>query len=449
MTAPITTFNGVASGIDTKALVDSIIAADRIPAGRMEAQVRLLGTRKTAWGTYRGLISELATAAKALRTGTPFGARTVAVSGTGAGGRPLVNASVSSASPGTYRVEVEALARAGSGSTMAQPDATGPIIPDSGTSATFSLNGQTITLDAASNSLNGLRDAVNNANAGVSAYIVQTGAGAALVLKAASTGANGLQFSETSGTGTLAALGWTADAGSDATVVVDGVRVTRASNSINDIVPGLTLNLLAAEDDTVVDVTVSPDDNAPKTAVQAFVTAYNKLADFVREQTPTGATNAARPPLASETSLSSQVRSITRALQETFAAGTATANTLSQAGLKLGRDGKIIFDAAAYDRTKAAAGETGLRALFGDRLGAVADLADQITQVSSGPVAIQQQSIDRQVERLNNRVAAIDSRLERRREALTRQFVAMEAALSRINGVASAVSGQLATLAKG
>lgn len=446
MTAPIGSFSGIASGIDYKALVDQIIQVERTPAVQLERQVSTLSARKTAWGTYRGILGELSTAAKALRGGDAFGGRSVSVSGTASGGRPILSATAGASTvPGQYQIEVRALARTGTGSTAAQPTSTGAILPGGATSATLTVNGQTITIDGTNNSLEGFRDAVNNANAGVTAYVVQTGTGASLVLKSRTSGANGLQVAETGGTGLLTSLGWTADAGADASLVVDGVLVTRASNVVGDIVPGLSLTLQTAETGTIVQLGVTQDQSATKTAINAFVTAYNKLVDFVRQQTPTGATGNARPPLASETSLATQARNLARTLQDTFATGTEGAQTLSQAGLRLGRDGRLSFTPTAYD-TLAGTSETALRQLFTDRLGAAADYADSLLQSTSGAVAVQTQSIDRQVTRLNDRVADIDARLARRREALTRQFVAMEAALSRINNQTAAVSGQLAAL---
>lgn len=450
MTAPIGAFTGTASGIDTRALVDAIIASERRPAQLLENTIATLNQRKSAWGAYRTVVSDIATAARALRSGSAFGARTATVAGTAASGRPILSASAGSAStPGIYSVEVQTLARSGTGSTAAQASATAPILTGGATTASFTLNGATITIDATSDSLEGLRDAINaSTTANASAYIVQTGTGASLVLKARASGANGLAFAETTGTGLLTTLGWTADAGADAALVVDGVPITRSSNSISDVIPGVTLSLQTAELGTTTQLTVARDQTTTKTAIEAFVTSYNKLLDFNRAQTPTGAAGAARPVLSSETALSSQAVNIARTLQETFVGGLATSQTLSQAGLEFGRDGKLTFSAAKYDAL-AASDEAGVQALFADRMDATATYIDSLTQSTSGNIAVRTQSIDRQVTRMTDRVASIDSRLANRRIALTRQFVAMEAALSRIRNQSAAVSGQLSTLALG
>jgi flagellar hook-associated protein 2 len=451
MTAPIGAFTGTASNIDTKAIVDAIISAERRPAQLMERSISTLTTRKSAWGAYRTILNDINTAAKALRSGTAFGGRTTSVAGTAASGRPILSATAGSTStPGIYNVEVQSLARSGTGNTAAQALATAPILTGGATTASLTLNGTTITVDATNNSLEGLRDTINSTTAAnVSAYIVQTGSGASLVLKAKTSGANGLAFTETTGTGLLTSLGWTADAGADASLVVDGVPVTRSTNNVSDVIPGVTLSLQTAELGTTTQVTVSRDQSSARTAIESFVTAYNKLLDFNKAQIPSGAANATtRPALASETALASQSANLSRTLQEAFGSGAAATQTLSQAGLAIGRDGKLTFSAAKYDALSAA-DSTGVQALFSDRMTATSTYLDSLVQSTSGNIALQTQSIDRQVTRLTERVGSFDSRLANRRASLTRQFVAMEAALSRIRNQSTAVAGQLATLAGG
>jgi len=74
-------------------------------------------------------------------------------------------------------------------------------------------------------------------------------------------------------------------AGSDASITVDGVNITSASNTISDVISGVTLNLLKADPDTEINVRLTPDIDAIISKINSFVTAYNDVASFIKTQT--------------------------------------------------------------------------------------------------------------------------------------------------------------------
>lgn len=450
MADPIATFTGLSGGFDYRSLITSILQAERAPAAALESQQGTLSSAKAAWGTYSSLMADVGTAAKALRTGAGFGAMTTTVVGTATTGRPILSATAAAtgAQPGNISVQVTALASTGTGTTAVQPDATSPILAGGATTASFTINGVAITIDSTNNSLTGLRDAINAATgAKASAYLVQTGTGAALVVKANASGANGLNLVETSGTGTLAALGYTQQAGTDAALVVDGVAVTRSSNTVGDVVPGVTLNLTTAEPGTTVTVSVAADAKAASDAAQAFVTAYNKLVDFTATQVPV-ANSTTRPPLASEPSLNAGRAGIVSALQTQLATNPTTMQSLSQAGISLGRDGKLTFNAGTF-ATAYGTSRDDLKALFTDRMTDINAQTDAISAGVIGTVAQKTASIDRRVALLGKQVDAIDARLAIRKDTLTKQFVAMDAALSQLKTQSAALSSFLGTASSG
>ncbi|HEU4628458.1 MAG TPA: flagellar filament capping protein FliD [Gemmatimonadaceae bacterium] len=88
-------------------------------------------------------------------------------------------------------------------------------------------------------------------------------------------------------------------AGSDAVLEVDGVRVTRGGNTIDDVIAGVTLDLQAADAGSEIDVTVARDDGATVAAIEKFADAYNGVASFVKQQTAPGAALAANGTLRS------------------------------------------------------------------------------------------------------------------------------------------------------
>src|SRR5690606_15645385 len=88
--------------------------------------------------------------------------------------------------------------------------------------------------------------------------------------------------------------------GADAEIEIDGTYVRSPSNTIADVVPGLSLSLATALPDTTLTVTVERDVAGAVAAVKSVVDAYNAIADFIQSQTPSGIEGAARPPLAGD-----------------------------------------------------------------------------------------------------------------------------------------------------
>lgn len=446
---PIATFSGISSGVDYQSLVDQIIQVDRQPAALAEQSIKDQQARQSAWSTYRSLVTALATASDALRTGSAFDARTVTVTGAAAGGRPVLSAvSSGGALGGTFQVEVSALATAGVARSAVMPSATDAL----GLNGDFTINGQTVTV-AAADSLEAIRDKINALNggatpSGVSAYVVNTGTGSALVFRADATGASAFTVSD--GTGAvLAGLGATITAGTDASFSVDGVAITRPTNTISDVISGVTLTLSTAEAGTPVQVTVGQDSTAASTAMQAFVDAYNKMVDFAASQTPTGVTTngtaSPRPPLAGDSLLANARAALPRMIHTTLATNPGTMQMLSEAGVTIGRDGKLSLDADKFNAAYAASPDA-LKALLADRGAAVKAWGDGLTQIGTGMLDVKKTSLQQSIDRLSDRVSAIDSRLAVRKAQLLQQFAKMESVLSQLQAQSSGLSGQIASL---
>ena len=153
--------------------------------------------------------------------------------------------------------------------------------------------------------LTDIENAINTAGsgAGITATITNGGNGALEI----STAGNPLYFSSVSGTA-LAGLGIPAVASSGAinqvnapqaaNLTVDGISgITRSTNSISDVLSGVTLNLAQAAPGTTVTVNVAPDTTSATTTIQSFITAYNNWQSFVQQNEATqsngqAATNA-------------------------------------------------------------------------------------------------------------------------------------------------------------
>jgi flagellar hook-associated protein 2 len=136
-------------------------------------------------------------------------------------------------------------------------------------------------------------------------------------------------------------------AGADAAIEIDGAYITRSSNTITDVIPGVTLSLTSAAPDTTLSVTVGRDTESIVSQVQALVDAYNRIADFVDSQAASG---GARPPLAGDAILRSIRDQLREALQTRLPAGVAgDFSRLAEIGIEINRNGRFDFDRAKLE----------------------------------------------------------------------------------------------------
>jgi flagellar hook-associated protein 2 len=463
MADPISSIPGVASGVDWKSLVEQIVTLERRPAARLEAAALVNDRRKAALGEFQKVLQTLQDSARALNVGaTGVGAAsglrsfTVSASGTGAAGRAVLAATTDGgAAPGDYGVEVQQLASAqkltaGAGFAASAPLPTGTLTLRRPGAAPEDPPLATVTI-AEGDTLVTLRDRLNQLNTGPT----PTGVGVTLIgasatdrrlsLTAASSGeANGFVLDD-AGSGLLAQLGLDpagasppfAVAAQDARLVVDGVAITRPTNGVSDVLPGVTLTLSAVG---TAALSVTRNTDAASDAAKAFVEAYNKVVTFVRDQSGAG------KPLANDRML----RNTRAALAQMFVAPGAAADgtalpselaTLAAAGLSLQKDGTLALDAKTF--TGLVGGRTAdLTAMLGSRMGAVGDYLGLLTQPLTGVIDQRESGIVTLNGTMQKRVDQIDARLDRKRSALLAQYSKYEASLGRLNALQSTMAAQ-------
>jgi flagellar hook-associated protein 2 len=391
-TTPAGAVSGLISGIDYRSLIDQIITNESQPAVTLRSREQTYKDQVTAFGQYKTLLSALQASVKDLRTGAAFdavSASVAAVSGT----RALITASGNANSAtGTYQIQVTKLAKAqklGS-TTYASPTSALGL-----TAGSFTVNGATVNVEA-SDTLTTLRDKLNAVNTGaaaskVSASILQVDATHyRLVLTSDATGATGMTFANVSG-GAPQALGLTDGsnviqagavlvAGGDATFSVDGVPLTRSSNTVTDAISGVTLNLVAQEDGAVTNLTIDHSSDAAKASMQGFVDAWNKLVDYVKTQQTPPASGKAAPTLFADQILKTVSSTLSRQLLSNIGGTPADLSTAAMAGVSVGSDGRLTLDTTKFD-TAFKTRLDDLRTLFSQRGSAT---SSQVSYVSSG-----------------------------------------------------------------
>lgn len=287
---------GVGSGVLNSDLVDQLVAAEREPTeNRLTQRTERTDALISAYGTLRSAVTELRLPMRQLGSADALKSFSATSSGSGVD----VTVAGSDASRGSYNVNVTSLAQSqalATRETFADRDSTSV---GQGT-LTLSVGDKTteITIDGSNDTLQGLANSINDANAGVSAGVIDTGNGYQLVLSADETGtANAVSISAADSDGNntdaqgLSRFAFNENMGaesglretiaaSDAVMELNGVEVTRSTNTIDDVVDGLTFNLSALGQSNV---RVEQDTAAVADRVQAFVDKFNELQSTINQ----------------------------------------------------------------------------------------------------------------------------------------------------------------------
>ena len=303
---------GIGSGLDLNTLLDQLTTAENAPLTLLQNQQTAYQAKLSAYGTVQSVLSAFQSTASKLADATTFSSVKASVSNTAV----MSVATSTSAAAGSYSVNVTSLAQAQSlvsGGQAAQDSAVvhgtlpATLSFDFGTVSGYdSSTGQygspsfqatagstkTVTIDSSNNTLQGMRDAINKANIGVTASIVNDGSAKPyrLVLTSNATGeTNSMKVSSTDSDlqaligfdpAAMNASGSTANGvreavrGTNANMTVNGIAITSASNTVKDALKGVTMTLSQTG---ATNVSVTRDTDSMKTAVSAFVTAYNNI----------------------------------------------------------------------------------------------------------------------------------------------------------------------------
>lgn len=283
---------GIGSGVLNSDLVDQLVAAERKPAAdRLNFSQQRTETLISAYGKLRAAVTELRLPMRQLSS--PENLR--AFSGQSTNDDIGISVDSTKASRGSYSVRVESLAQAQS---LASGSFTSKDSSTVGTGAmTISVGGQskTIQVDGTNNTLQGLAKAINESNIGASAGIIDTGNGFRLVLSADKTGVdNAISISVSDNDGSdsdatgLSQFAFNDNAknltetvaAKDALVEINGISISRPTNTISNVIDGVTLEV-SAEGATGT-VKVEQDTGAVADRVAAFVEKFNGLQQTIK-----------------------------------------------------------------------------------------------------------------------------------------------------------------------
>ncbi|MDQ6638459.1 MAG: flagellar filament capping protein FliD [Pseudomonadota bacterium] len=466
---------GIGSGLDVNTIVTQLMAVERQPLNRLQTKATTMQTQLSAFGQLQSLVSGLQDAAKPL-----FSADSFALSNASSSDPTSVSAGTTTkAVPGIYSVSVSSLS-----ATQSVVSAAGVFTDEKATVGTGSLTirlgtwsaGQTaftpktgssditIPIGASENTLAGIRDKINAANAGVSATVVTDSGGARLALQSTTPGvANGFRVTVADSDGTngnaagLSRLAYDplgagaqmtlAQSAANTQATINGIAVSGSSNSLDGVIDGITFNLGKVTTQPVT-VNVTRNTDAIKTMVGAFVTAYNQLNTFLSQATHYDATTKQAALLQGDGTTTGIQNQLHVLVGQNSGASSAFAS-FSSIGVQVQKDGSLKLDDAAFAKavtnlpelTKALSNVDATNAAnngFGKRFSAWTT----VLLASNGSLPGKTAAIQARIASNQKDQDALSDRLTQIEARMRAQYSALDATMSKANALAKYVTQQ-------
>lgn len=456
-----TSFSGVGSGIDFSVIRDAILDQRTRPVSLMQTKVSDYNSRIESLKQLNTALAALTTASEGLLNRDIGSGRSASASDSS-----IVTASASStANIGSFDLAIMRLASNLAQASRSYSSTTTAVLAGGATTGTFELRkagaatGTAITIDSQNNTLEGLRDAINAANAGVTASIVDVngdGTGNQLVLNSKDSGATGrVELVETSATGTQADLNVRSlnppdgdFAKLDASLTINGLAITRSTNTVSDAVAGVTLSLKKLGS-SAVSVTQSTD---IENKLRGFITAYNTVQDAVASQYKKDGQNRPTGILAGDSTLRSVQRQLRDATSSLSLANGGSFTSLTDLGITKDVNGNLALDSATFgeklknnpnDVKALLFGATDAQVGLFEQFNTVSkNLSDSITGSVQNAITGYQSSVTSMNARISDRLAA----LQLLKTTLTNRFSVADAAIGQLNGQGTALTNIITSL---
>jgi flagellar hook-associated protein 2 len=467
---------GAGSGLDLATILEGLQKAEDLRLEPIKQRIESFNAKFSAYGQLQNAVSSLQSSAFSLRTTGAFGS----VKGVSSNSDVVDLTASVGAVPSSYTITVEQLASAQRLQAAGQTSRTDQL--GSAGALTFTVAGQAnpITVNLTGTSLNDIALAINSkAELGVSASIINDGAGNYHLMLTAKTsgenaaitsidaGATGLGFlafdanTATAGDAPTANSMGLQQAAANALFTVNGVQVTGASNTVTNVIDGVTLTLKGVTtvtdqnnvvSNTPITLDITRDNEAAANAVKEFVNAYNALQDTVRELTDFDVDKQTQMPLTGDSTTRSAQRAMANALQ-VFMGGNGAFQSLADVGIALDANtGKINLDSSKLDQALAS-NPTGVANLFSGQNG----LVERVTGAANGilggggitgSLESAQDGIQSSVRSLERQQANMEDRIAATMETYRQQFVALDSMVAQMNSMSSYLSQQFAALSK-
>lgn len=426
----ITSFSGLATGIDTNSIVTELVRAESIPIARLRTKQANHDSMSSRFETIQERLNELKASMEAITDDSaPATVSSSAESMVGA-------TSQGDAQAGAYVIEVTQLAAAERTHSDGVASKDVPGLFADGSSIGITVGGDdevSITVNS-TDTLESVAQRINDSDLRATASVIFDGSEYRLQVSGTDTGlSNSVSFTETG-----LDLGLTDPANetvsaADALFTVDGLSMSRESNQVSEAITGVQLSLDSITTSPVT-VNVGSDSDALGEKMQTFVDAYNAVVNGIAVESVFTGEARTGDSLAGDSTL----RGLQRSLNSSLFGSLPGFDTISQIGLETNQAGKLELDLEAFGSALNENGDQLLEAFAGDGVSEglferLSDLTDQYADPSTGLISNRIDSFASQNRSIDQRIESMELRVDKFEENLLRKFASLETLVAGLN----------------
>jgi flagellar hook-associated protein 2 len=447
--------SGIGSGLNVSQIVTALMDVEKGPLNSINKSISTDNAQISAYGTVSSQISSFQSSIAGLITPSTIKATTASSSSTSV----LSVSNDGTALAGEYKITVERVASPQV--IKISNSAFTSLYDEFGSAGNISITSNDVTTDITPTSYTvaGLAEAINDANiSGISATIINLGTSSApdyqirIVNTSDTTAA--IDLSAIEGDDGFVFTGTDIDADTVAVTsqfkINDSDPIERSSNTITDLIPGLTINLVGTGDSTI---TVAQDSSALYSKIAAFVTAYNALDQSLKDISSYDTTTKKGAVLYGDSTITSLRRDIRSIITSTLSVDSSTSyNRLGDVGVSFESDGTLSLDSTTLN-TAINANFNKVANLFsgtGDSTdsstlhGFAYQLDTLLTTATDidGLITNRESSLQTDITRLQARAVQEQSRLDNLQQIYQRQYTALDRTIASLNSMASYLTSQ-------
>ncbi|MCP4606270.1 MAG: flagellar filament capping protein FliD [Proteobacteria bacterium] len=438
------TFSGLSSGIDSAKIIEQLLYLERTPVRQMEQTKSNYQNQLSIVQSINSKLQALQTKSKEMDTLSEF----LSYSTSSTDEDEVTATALGTASPGVYKVEVLALAKAERAYSEPYEDKE---LADAAGNGNLKLTIDSVETNITIEDTDTLEDIVgkiNSSAAEVSASLLSTTEGYRIQITGNNTGTDNDIIFEEGGTLSLNFDGNVYQSAQNASLKVDDYPISSADNEVDDAITGLTLSL-KDETETTVDIAVLPDTAGIKTKVNEFVSSYNEILSLIHEEFKfTGEAKSANR-LAGDSTLRSVQQQLGTTISSSLTGLTGTFSALSQIGISTNTDGTLSVDSDDLD-TAIASDTAGVGQLFAGTsdnsangiADQIYDLVDTFVDYSDGVLTAKVSGINLTISNLTDSITRYESRVTSKEEQLRKQFMNLELTVSNLTTQSNFLSSQ-------
>ncbi|MBT22549.1 hypothetical protein CMK17_21815 [Candidatus Poribacteria bacterium] len=427
---------GAGASFDTKKIVESLVEAERAGAhAQIERKLADAESKISGLGAAASILDILKEGAELLNDAKDFNTLSIHNSQSSAIEATVTN----NARTGTNSVTVSSIAREQRSISDGFDSSTATINGANTTTISITIDANTENIPVGSASLDSIKTAINEADLGVRAEIVNTGTGSGnyrLQLVGESGSDNAFSVSSDFSGLNIQSI----QSASNANLNVNGVDFTRSTNQISDIIEGVSLNVASVTNGTAT-ISVNRDVSEAKGNIIAFVAMINEANLEFKKLT----SSELDGPLRGDSIFGSMTRSLRSIVVGTSSSPGSSINSLSNMGISIDRNGQLNYDEAKLDQVlsndyddviKVFTANTDNQSRFSTEAGGIAgDIKNLIERVtaSDGYLVTADAALQARKVEYDKDADELAARMEKVEERYNRQFLVMQSIIEEMN----------------